>query len=67
MRKTGIWNALKHDMEDTIKKLTKIHTSYKETKMHVDVWRNDLVESLDKVEKNDTTVEVERKKLMTVS
>jgi hypothetical protein len=69
MRKTGIWNALKHDLEDTIKRLAEIHQSYKEAKTHADVWRNDFLESLAeaKAAKNDTTVEVERKKLTTVS
>ena len=69
MRKTGIWNALRHDLEDTVKRLAEIHQSYKEAKTHADVWRNDFLESLAeaKAEKNDTTVEVERKKLTTVS
>ena len=69
MRKTGIWNALEHDLEDTIKRLAEIHQLYKEAKMHADVWRNDFLESLAeaKAEKNNTTVEVEQKKLTTVS
>jgi hypothetical protein len=61
MRKTGIWNALNHDLEDTINRLAKIHQLYKKAKTHADLWRNDFLGSLAeaKASKNDTTVEVE--------
>ena len=32
MRKTGIWNALKYDLEDATKKLCEIHEAYTEAK-----------------------------------
>jgi hypothetical protein len=69
MKKTGIWTALRHDMEDVVKKLTAIHKDYKEAKTHAEVWRNDFLESLAaaKAKKNGTTIEKERKQLTTVS
>jgi hypothetical protein len=69
MKKTGEWTALRHDLKDTIQKLAEAHKAYEEAKKEAHVWRDDFLESLAeaKAEKNGTKVELERKKLTTVS
>ena len=37
MRKTGIWTALKYDLEDVSKRLDESHAAYKEAKTHAEV------------------------------
>jgi len=69
MKQTGIWTALKYDLEDVTKRLNQAHKDYKEAKQHAEVWRDDFLESLAeaKAKKNGTDVAKERKKLTTVS
>ena len=69
MKKTSEWTALQHDLEDATKKLAEAHKAYEEAKKEAHIWRDDFLESLAeaKAEKNGTKVELERKKLTTVS
>ena len=69
MKKTGEWTALRYDLEDATKKLAEAHKAYEAAKKEAQVWRDDFLESLAeaKAEKNGTKVELDRKKLTTVS